>query len=224
MRNIIYLLLFIQSTAYADFELLNRGQLKEQFGIHTDNRDPIFNRNLSQLKVAILDNGFENSSALIERLGSKLQIVNRYPKQFLERYNLSPTKRGNRPARTNHGTGMAMIVEGLLSNNENNIPNIYLLNSHGITNFERAVVYALSEDVDVILYAQNWEFGGNYDGNGFINKIVDRIKNYKTFWINAAEIMDLLYGMENTKELKELILELLQKTISNFMLNMIILR
>ena len=37
---------------------------------------------------------------------------------------------------------MAMIVEELLSNNENNVPNIYLLNSHGITNFERAVVYA----------------------------------------------------------------------------------
>ena len=79
-----------------------------------------------------------------------------------------------------------MIIEGLLENNRAATPDIFLLNANGITNFRRAVFYALDKDVDVILYAQNWEFGGNYDGEGFINKIVSEITAYKAIWVNAA--------------------------------------
>ena len=27
--------------------------------------------------------------------------------------------------------------------------------------------------VDIILYAQNWQYGGNFDGGGFINSVVE---------------------------------------------------
>ena len=134
----------------------------------------------------MLDNGFEQRLGLSERLGSKLHVVKEYPVEFLEKYNLEPNKRANRLARTAHGTGMAMIIEGLLENNRAATPDIFLLNANGITNFRRAVFYALDKDVDVILYAQNWEFGGNYDGEGFINKIVSEITAYKAIWVNAA--------------------------------------
>ena len=35
------------------------------------------------------------------------------------------------------------------------------------------------------------EFGGNYDGEGFINKIVSEITAYKAIWVNAAGNMAL---------------------------------
>ena len=186
MRLISFLFVLFSTHSIAGVELVDKKKMQSNFNIHMENRAESFYGNLDNLKIAILDNGFEQRSDLIERLGSKLHVVKKYPEKFLKKYKFDIKKRGNSLARTSHGSSMAMIVEGLLANSRNISPDIYLLNAHGITNFERAVSYAIDKKVNVILYAQNWEFGGNYDGQGFINKMVDKIEKHNIFWINAA--------------------------------------
>ena len=56
--------------------------------------------------------------------------------------------------------------------------------TYGYSNLVNAVQKTL--DVDVILYAQVWEYGGNGDGRGFINKAIEPALSNGVTWINAA--------------------------------------
>ena len=65
-------------------------------------------------------------------------------------------------------------------------PQIYLLNTNGFTNFKWAIDEVIRLGVDIVLYAQVWEYGGNVDGEGFINAEVQRALDRGITWINAA--------------------------------------
>ena len=40
----------------------------------------------------------------------------------------------------------------------------------------------------------NREFGGNYDGEGFINQIVSEISSYKAIWVNAGNYGSMVWN------------------------------
>ncbi len=129
------------------------------------------------VKVAILDNGF---LGLEESLGKTLPPGLSVP----------PTS-GNIQADTNHGTKLAELVYALATGQTSYSPQhlgptLLLLNSNGFTNLRLAINKAIEERADIILYSQVWEYGGNFDGGGFINKEVNRATDAGIIWVNAA--------------------------------------
>jgi len=129
------------------------------------------------IKVAIFDNGYTDLGfSLGTRLPPNL-VVQPYPK--------------NKPAETIHGTKMAEIAYAVATGDSQYSaqrpgPELLLYNTNGLTNFKHAINDAIKNDVDMILYAQIWEYGGNRDGHGFINQYVNRATNAGIVWVNAA--------------------------------------
>lgn len=129
------------------------------------------------IKIAILDNGF---SDLSKALGNTLpQSV------FYDENSYNP------PAPTRHGTTMAELVYQLATGQDRTNPNhpgpqLQLYNSNGFSNFQESVQKAIAAQVDIILYAQIWEYGGNFNGQGFINRVVNEATGAGILWVNAA--------------------------------------
>ena len=120
-------------------------------------------------RIAILDNGF---SGLKNSLESK---------RLAEGTIYVPGRPGTRSADTAHGTKLAEVVHALAPDAE-----ILLINSNGYSNFIRAIDEAIVRKATMVLYAQVWEYGGNFDGGGFINHEVNRATAAGILWVNAA--------------------------------------
>ena len=120
-------------------------------------------------RIAILDNGFSGlkNSLASARLASGTIYV--------------PGRTGSASVDTAHGTKLAELVHALAPDAE-----ILLINSNGYSNFVRAIDEAIARKATMVLYAQVWEYGGNFDGGGFINREVNRATDAGILWINAA--------------------------------------
>lgn len=129
------------------------------------------------LKIAILDNGFQGLDlARGTRLPTDVKV------QFAPK---------NAPAPTPHGTRMAEIVYGVATgstqfHSDVEGPELLLYNTNGYTNFAHAIEQVIANGVDMVLYSQVWEYGGNGAGTGFINQQVNRVTAAGIQWINAA--------------------------------------
>jgi len=91
--------------------------------------------------------------------------------------------------KTDHGLRMAQIVTALVTDNLQKpevIKEFYLYNVFGYSNFKAAVDDAIARQIDVISYSEVWEYGGNNDGEGFINKQATRATKAGITWVNAA--------------------------------------
>ena len=128
-------------------------------------------RNLPQVKVAILDNGFFGYQPGQGLLPSTTQIVD------------GPV---NPMSPESHGLGMAQIVWAMTGRDQNTAPQFYLINTNGFSNFKAAVDFIIQNKVDIVLYSQTWTFGSNFNGDGFINAEVNRAMAAGAIWINAA--------------------------------------
>lgn len=130
-----------------------------------------------RITIAVLDNGFTGLSGSIgKRLPPDTMLVAAPLNQLLD---------------TSHGLKMAEIAYAVATGStsyrgDQPGPRILLLNANGFTNFTAAIDKAILEKVDIVLYAQVWEYGGNLDGKGFINKEVNRATAAGITWINAA--------------------------------------
>ena len=129
------------------------------------------------VKVAVFDNGF---AGLTQSLGVRLPPETQ----------VQPAPLDNM-ADTTHGVKLAEIVYALATGQATYSaavpgPEILLFNTNGFSNFQAAVTGALAAKVDIILYAQVWTFGGDFDGHGFINREVDRATAAGILWVNAA--------------------------------------
>ncbi len=140
--------------------------------------------NLPGVKIAILERGFAGAEEA-GNLPPGTLIVNQYDEEMINKYDLNPGYEAP-PANEAHGRRVAQLVWAMTGMSYDVAPQLYLLNANGLTNFRRAVRYAIEEKVDIIVYAQNWEYGGNYDGKGFVNAIVDDAIESGITWINAA--------------------------------------
>ncbi len=129
-------------------------------------------------KVAVLDNGFGKKN-----FPESFKLIEFYDKDFLERNNLSPEVLGNPLSPSKHGEKMALSFWSFFKSSD---LEVLLLNANGFTQFKRAVAYSIENNVDIILYSQTWDYGGNFDGLGFINREVNKALEKGIFWINAA--------------------------------------
>ncbi len=127
-----------------------------------------------RVKIAILDNGFR---------GYKNEIGKTLPKRTVFHPGPVPV---DPESEESHGLFMAQIIAGLLSHTPYIKYDLHLYSAFGYTNFESAVNDAIASGVDIVLYSQVWEYGGNGDGRGFINALVNHATENGVIWINAA--------------------------------------
>lgn len=133
--------------------------------------------NCSGKTIAIFDNGF---SGLEDSKGVRLP-----PTLTVEK---AP---GNAVLETSHGTKLTEIIWALCTGSRvyssaRPGPTLRLYNTNGYTNLASAVDAVVASPVDIVLYSQVWEFGGNFDGRGFINNLVNKVTGHGILWVNAA--------------------------------------
>ncbi|CAN5694473.1 hypothetical protein BH23PLA1_BH23PLA1_12770 [soil metagenome] len=142
---------------------------------------------LESIKIAVLDYGFDRMDLGRPYLPESTEIVEHYPPEFLARHSdlgdpnfRKPFEPGN-----GHGRAMAQIVWAATGADPRG-PRFYLLNAGGPTLLRRAVRYAIEQEVDLILFSNSFEGGGNGDGRGPINRIVSEAHAAGIIWINAS--------------------------------------
>lgn len=129
------------------------------------------------IKVAVFDNGFKGAKEEIGGLLPANTQIHTGP--------VAPE--GEEEA---HGYYMARILWSLLSlggtDDRYSPAEFHLYPTFGYSNLEAAVNDAIQRDIDIVLYSQTWEYGGNFDGRGFINALVTKAAKSGILWINNA--------------------------------------
>ncbi len=129
------------------------------------------------LTIAILDNGF---AGLNHSIGNRLPPDTTLVKPPVDQMQ-----------DTTHGLKLAEIVYAMATGKASYAadvpgPRMLLLNTDGFTNLQAAVATVIAEKADIVLYAQVWQYGGNFDGKGFINAEINKATAAGILWINAA--------------------------------------
>jgi hypothetical protein len=136
-----------------------------------------------KIRIAILDNGF---NGYLAEKGTLLP-------DNIEYTNSKPSATDKSPNKDLHGVLMAVLVNQVIKRSGVTADyEIKLFNSEGHTKFVDAVEKVIEEKFDVVLYSQVWEYGGNGDGKGFINTLVNKATAAGIIWINAAGNFDSL--------------------------------
>jgi len=131
-------------------------------------------RGKSTVKIAVLDNGFK---------GYKNAIGKYLPADTA--YHAGPVA-VDANAEEIHGLYMAEIISSLLAYVPGVSYELHLYSAFGYSNLEAAVKDVVASGVDIVLYSQVWEYGGNGDGRGFINKLINQALDKGVIWVNAA--------------------------------------
>jgi hypothetical protein len=129
------------------------------------------------VKIAVFDKGFSGYEA---EIGKSLPA---------KTYYVPGPVAAPDDLKTEHGLRMAQIITSLVTDEMQNpdvIREFYLYNVFGYSNFKAAIDDAIARHIDVISYSEVWEYGGNNDGQGFINKQVSRATAAGITWVNAA--------------------------------------
>lgn len=127
------------------------------------------------LRVAVLDKGF---------LGFEKEIGRTLPSGT--RYMPGPVAAPD-DAKTEHGLRMAQLLTDVATDGMTSPRlDLRLYNVFGFTNFTAAITDLIAWKADLVLYSEVWEFGGNFDGRGFINAEVSRAAKAGILWVNAA--------------------------------------
>ncbi|RME15536.1 MAG: hypothetical protein D6797_06360 [Bdellovibrio sp.] len=129
------------------------------------------------VKIGIF--GLYNTKAILPEIGKTLPY-----RTFIHPY---PIK--NSLFFDDHQLRMAQLITLLMTNKGRNselAPEIHFFYSEGLTNFENAIQQAIHENIDIILNAQVMEWGGNGDGRGYINDLVNKAIQAGILWVNAA--------------------------------------
>lgn len=130
-----------------------------------------------KLKIAVLDKGF---------FGFQNELGKSLPQST--QYFAGPVATPE-DIKVEHGLKMAQILMAMLTNDnqaEQWVPELYLYNVFGFSNFKAAIDDLISKKVDLVLYSEVWEYGGNHDGEGFINAEVTKATQAGVIWINAS--------------------------------------
>ncbi len=145
--------------------LIDVDELQRQLKINQ-----IHSKNIKNIKIAILDNGFlgfQPDGKIVPKNTKLIEGIK------------NPQKNSD------HGLRIANIIWELTGKNEEG-PQFYLINTNGFTNFQAAIQKVIQLDIDIVLYPQVWEWGGNFNGTGFINHEISKAINSGVIWINAT--------------------------------------
>jgi hypothetical protein len=167
--------LFISLSAFADKPFSNLDSLKSSLGFSKYYEKE--NKGGRKLKVAVLDKGFT---------GYENEIGRTLPENT--RYVAGPVAS---PAdlKVEHGLRMAQILTAFMTDDMEAsqwAPDLTLYNVFGYSNLKSAIDDIIENKVDLVLYSEVWEYGGNFDGTGFINEQVSRATKNGVIWVNAA--------------------------------------
>lgn len=149
------------------------GRIKERSGF---SEYYLRGQSVRPVRVGVFDKGFEG---YLKEIGKTLPSNTQYHE--------GPIKLTE--PETNHGTVMAQLLVSLLTDSMRSrqfLDEIHLFNVHGFSNFKFAIEKAIAEKLDLILYAEVWDYGGNNDGKGFFNFLVNKAIDSGIVWINAA--------------------------------------
>jgi len=130
-----------------------------------------FDPSLATMKVAVWDNGFGKKSELKEYLPNA-ELIDFSGKEYKNNKALDESEI--------HGRTMGMIIDRLVK------VDLKLVNANGTTNLRLAKEWSIKNGVKIILYSQNWEYNGNFDGRGFLNSIVNEVTNTGIIFTVAA--------------------------------------
>ncbi len=159
-----------------------------------------------RLRIAVLDKGFFGYQ---EEIGRTLPQNTRYFAGPLQPPPPIPTPTStqeNDESRGDHGLKMAQILIGLLTDDlqaEQWEPELILYNTFGYTNLKASIDDMIANKVDLVLYSEVWEYGGNFDGTGFINAQINRATSEGIIWVNAAGNFALTTYNSRIKTLKD---------------------
>ena len=129
------------------------------------------------LKIAVLDNGTSNLTSKLGRtVPDNVKTLN---------VDYSDNSGSNV-----HGVVLLETISAICSGSNTYDPSIpgptlYLYNTQGLPRLFEAIDKVIENDIDIVVYAQTWELGGNLDGQGFINKKVNEAIANGTVWFNA---------------------------------------
>lgn len=130
-----------------------------------------------RLKIAVFDNGFRGAAKEIGRSLPRSTKIHPGPVPLQGEEEI-------------HGFYMARILWSLLSldgKDDRYAPvEFHLYNTYGYSNLKAAVDDAVANKIDLVLYSQTWEYGGNFDGRGFINTLINRALDAGILWINNS--------------------------------------
>lgn len=138
------------------------------------------------MKIAVLDYGFDGMDGAHRYLPEGAVVVEHYDPEFVRRNDLGdPQFRKPFEPLNRHGRVMAQLIWAVTGSSPRG-PKFFLLNANGPTMLRRAVRYAIEQKVDVLLFSGSFEGGGNGDGRGPIDRIVDEAVAARILWINSA--------------------------------------
>lgn len=163
--------------------MLNATDIRSKLGLVSA---PIGKSNFAAVKIAVLDFGFEGCDPKKLNLPAGSTIVENYAPEWIKANNLGDPEfqKGFEPGNS-HGRMMAQAAWAVAGNSPQG-PIFMLLNANGPTLFRRAVRHAIEQGANIILFSGHFEGGGNYDGRGSINAIVDEAVRGGIIWVNAA--------------------------------------
>ena len=183
MRWVVLLGILIQFSFLSQtFSQELRNAAKDRAELGLDKFDDV---RLEDIKVAVIDNGFKgyvkNNGVLPDE--PRTTYEKKYSKELISSDpNLGDVDYHPDEEDTTHGFRMAHIVKEMTRGR----CKLILLPGKGPYNFRRAVRTAIQKQVDIILYSQNWESQGNFDGTGYLDAYVDEATRSGIIWINAA--------------------------------------
>ncbi|MFS4458549.1 S8 family serine peptidase [Bdellovibrio sp. HCB2-146] len=172
---------FLSLSALAGKPFSNLENLKNSLGFTKYYNE---DNNGRRLRIAVLDKGFAGYENEIGR--TLPQDTYYYPGPNQPAPTPTATAGGTE---TDHGLRMAQILTAFMTNDLKASqwePELFLYNVFGYTNFKAAIDDMIEQQVDLVLYSEVWEYGGNHDGTGFINAQVTRATNAGIIWVNAA--------------------------------------
>lgn len=177
MRLLQVLALILASTlGHAQNRLTNSRELYDLVRSSGAINPSFDNQDLSHLRIAIIDYGFEG----FQRYGRELGPTVKLAKPEL-------------PQEDKHGFAMAQIFmasSGALMLPENRRPEVLLISADGYTQFKEAIDFCLGDrnhsPVNIVIHSRNFPWGSDFEGGGFFNAQVARATKAGITWINSA--------------------------------------
>jgi hypothetical protein len=141
-----------------------------------------------RVKIAIFDKGFDGYEKV---LGSEL------PADTTFYAGKVPRDPGDA---TDHGKIMAVTIYDLMTDGglyPQFAPQIYLYQVNGYTNFKDAIDDIIVKKIEMVSYSEVRDTGGNFDGKGVWNTLINKATSAGIIWANhAGNTGELTYNKE----------------------------
>ncbi|MBI4403594.1 MAG: S8 family serine peptidase [Deltaproteobacteria bacterium] len=137
-------------------------------------------KNISRVKVAVLDKGFAGIYPAREDKRRYLPDDAEIVTDFIE-----AQKKSFLDPADFHGTDMAHIVWAMAGYSEAG-PKFRLYNATTPEYFRLATEDLIQWGADIVVHSQNWETYGNFNGTAFVDEAVREVTDHGIIWLNAA--------------------------------------